>query len=62
MGIPPAINARSMPGATYPAEIMVGSSHFQMRNDSEAERLFKKIFLGIGDHNNTYEKYFRCGQ
>lgn len=61
-GFIPAINARSMPGASYPPEIMVGSSHFQMRNDSEARRLFRKIFLGIGDHNNTYEKYFRCGQ
>ena len=65
MGIPPAINARSMPGATYEPEIMAGSSHFQMRNDSEARRLFRKIFLGIDDKTGLETdlyKYFNCSE
>jgi len=33
----------NMPGATYPPQIMLGSSHFQMRNDSQAEIAFNKL-------------------
>ena len=62
MGIPPAINARSMPGATYEPEKMIGSSHFQMRNDSEAKRIFEKVFLGFGDEAGVYQDYFNCNQ
>ncbi len=42
------------PGANYPVQVMMGSNHFQMRNDSKTKFATEEIFeRGIGG------KYFK---
>jgi len=44
-----AESAMNGPGANYPVQVMMGSNHFQMRNDSKTEIATKLIFEeGIG--------------
>jgi hypothetical protein len=39
-----AESAMDFPGATYPPQIMEGSNHFQMRNDSKTKVAVDLIF------------------
>ena len=47
-------SAMNGPGANYPVQVMMGSNHFQMRNDSKTKDATELIFeRGIGG------KYFK---
>ena len=53
-GIILAESAMNGPGANYPVQVMMGSNHFQMRNDSKTRQATVLIFeRGIG---GTYFK------
>jgi len=48
-GIILAESAMNGPGANYPVQVMMGSNHFQMRNDSKTKFATEEIFeRGIG--------------
>jgi hypothetical protein len=39
----------NFPGATRPAQLMQGSNHLQMRNDSNTKEAMRLIYEGILD-------------
>ena len=38
-------SAMNAPGMNYPPQVMIGSNHFQMRNDSNTGRAVRRIFV-----------------
>ncbi len=51
------------PGMNYEPQLMLGSNHMQMRNDSQMEEAVKTIFeKGFGQYNKDYFYTKKKGQ